>query len=101
MVRVVRIRISNLLRLFRLFRYGDRTGIDARLRIQQELRLAVQVAESYRILAAVAYLTVHVAARLSLHPARRESPRTDTHIRQPHCGHAHRWAVAWCGVELS
>ena len=53
-------------------RHGDRPRPDAGLRLRQELRLALPRAVDHRVLAAVAHLALHLAPRLSLHPARRQ-----------------------------
>ena len=83
LVRRHRVRLSDLLRLQRLLRHGDRTRPDARVRLPQELRLAVQVAVHHRVLAPLAHLAVLVAARLPVRSARRQPERPGPHLRQP------------------
>src|SRR5262249_27674302 len=52
----VRLRVSDLLRLLRLFRHGNRARTDVWVRVRQELRFALQGAKPDRFLAALAYL---------------------------------------------
>ena len=72
LVRRRRLRLPDLLRLLRLLGHGDRPRADARLRLPEELRLALPVAVDHRVLAPLAHLAVHLAARLPLRPARRQ-----------------------------
>ena len=67
--------LPDLLRLLRLHRHGARLRAPARLQAGAELRHAVPVAEHRRVLAALAHLAVDLAARLPVHPARRQPRR--------------------------
>ena len=89
-----RLCLPDLLRLLRLLRHGDRPGPDAGLRLRQELRFAVPVAVDHRILAALAHLAVHLAARLPLHPAGRQPEGAAAHLRQSDDGDGARRALA-------
>ena len=75
LVRRRRVRVPDLLRLQRLLGHGDRPRSDARLRVRQELRLALPRAVDHRVLAPLAHLAVDLAARLPLRAARRQSQR--------------------------
>ena len=55
-VRRDRVRVPDLLRFQRLLRHGDRPRPDARLRVPEELRLALPFAVSHRVLAPLAHL---------------------------------------------
>ena len=74
LVRRVRLRVPDLLRLLRLLRHGGRARADDGLRPHPELRLALQGRQHHRLLAALAHQPVDLAARLPLHPARRQPP---------------------------
>src|SRR3712207_7196465 len=52
-------------RFQRLFRHGDRTGIDVRVRVPEKLRLAVSIAINHRLLAALAHLAFDLVDRKS------------------------------------
>ena len=54
-----------------LLRYGDRLGADAWDQVAGEFRFALSLLQHSRILAAMAHQPFDVAARLSVHPARR------------------------------
>ena len=71
----VALRFPNLFRFQRLLRHGDRARPDVRLRLREELRFALPRGIDHRFLAALAHLAFDLAARISLHPARRKSPR--------------------------
>ena len=58
-----------------LHRHGDRARAPARVRVPAELRLAVHRHLAAELLAALAHDAVALAARLPLHPARREPER--------------------------
>ena len=65
---------ADLLRLFRLLRHGHRSRPDVRLPIPRELPLAVHRRHGAGILAPLAHVALDVVSRLSLRPARRQSP---------------------------
>ena len=101
LVRRHRLRLPDLLRFQRLLGHGDRPRPDARLRVRQELRLALPVAVDHRVLAPLAHLALDLAARLPLRAARRQPQRASSHLRQPLHRHAARRPVARRRVELS
>ena len=70
--RHLRVRRADLRRLQRLHRHGDRHRAAARLPVPAELRRSVHRDVVAGLLAAVAHDAVAVAARLPLHPARRQ-----------------------------
>ncbi len=83
--------------------YSDmavRPGADAGLRPDPELRFALPGRQHHRLLAALAHQPVDLAARLPLHPARRQPPGRAAHLRQPDGRHAARRAVARRQLEL-
>ena len=73
--RVLRLRRADLLRLLRLHGHGDRAGAAARLPAAAELQPALPRAVAPGLLAALAHDAVALAARLPLHPARRQPRR--------------------------
>ena len=68
--------------------------------LDPELRLALPGREHHRLLAAVAHQPLDLAARLPVHPARRQPPRQGSHLRQSHARHADRRLVARGELEL-
>ncbi len=81
--RAPRLHDPDLFRLRRLFEHGDRARHRARLHLPAQFQPALHVALDHRVLAALAHVAVVVAARLSLHPARRQprlGPRRPTAI---------------------
>ena len=58
-------------------------GADARLHVPQELRLALPGRIDHRLLAPLAHVALDLAARLPLHPARRQPQGRDAHLPQP------------------
>ncbi len=83
--------------------YSDmavRAGPDAGLRADPELRFAVPGGQHHGLLAALAHQPVDLAARLSLHPARRQSPGRAPHVREPDDGDVARRPVARRQLEL-
>src|SRR5262249_37267547 len=66
--------LPDLLRLFRLFRHGDRSRAALRLRAAGQLRCALPCPELARFLAALAHDALALSPRLSLHPLRRQPP---------------------------
>ncbi len=100
LVRRGRVRLPDLLRFQRLLGHGDRPRAHARLRLREELRLAVSRRVDHRFLAALAHLAFHVAARVPLHSARRQSPRRPADLREPHHHDAARRALARRLVDL-
>ena len=59
-----------------------------------------QARQHHRLLAALAHQPLHLAARLSLHPARRQPPGRAAHLRQPDGRDAARRALARRELEL-
>ena len=58
---------ANLLRLLRLQRHGHRHRPPVRIPLPAQLPLALQVGLHHRVLATLAHLALHLAARLSLY----------------------------------
>ncbi len=78
-----RLRAPALLRLLGLLGHGGRARVPARLPLPAELQLAVQGEEHLRLLAALAHDALVLAARLPLHPARRQPTRAAADAPQP------------------
>ena len=95
LVRDRRLLVPDLLRLQRLQRHGHRLGADARVRVSEELRLALSFAVDHRVLATLAPVAVVVPAGLPLHTARGQPQGGAPHLRQPDDGDA---ASAACGT---
>ena len=68
----LRLRGADLRRLLRLHRHRDRPRAPARLHVPAELRLALRRRLAAGLLAALAHDALALAARLPLHPARRQ-----------------------------
>ena len=68
-----RVRHPDLLRFLRLHRHGHRHGEAAGLPFPGEFPAAVSGLQHHRLLASLAHFAVALAARLSLHPAGRQS----------------------------
>ncbi len=100
LVRLDRLRVPNLFRLQRLLGHGDRPRADARFRLREEFRFTLPRGIDHRFLAALAHLAFHLAARVSLHSARRKSAWPCAHLRQPHLHHVARRALARRVVEF-
>ena len=100
LVRGVRLRLPDLFRLLRLLGHGDRARADVRLRVREELRLSVQVAEHHGVLAPLAHLALDLAAGLPLHPPGRESRGRGPDLPEPDGRHAARRILARGVVEL-
>ena len=75
-------------------------GLMLGLRLREELRFAVPVAVDHRVLAALAHLALHLAARLPLRAARRQPQGAGAHLRQPDDGDAARRPLARGLLEL-
>ncbi len=73
--RHLRLRRADLLRLQRLQRHRHRRGGAARLSLPAQLQPALSGRDARRLLAPLAHVAVELAARLSLHPARRQPAR--------------------------
>ena len=71
----LRLRGADLLRLLRLHRHRDRARAAARLHLPAELQHPLPGDRLPRLLAALAHDAVALAARLPLHPARRQPRR--------------------------
>jgi len=67
------LRVPDLLRFLRVQRHRYRRRQAIRVRVTRELRPPLPGGQSARVLAAVAHLAVHVAARLPVHPPWRKS----------------------------
>ena len=78
----------------RLHRHRDRLRAAARLPFPAELRLAVRRDVDPGLLAPLAHDAVALAARLPLHPARRQPQGQDPHLPQPDAHDAARRALA-------
>ena len=98
--RRLRLRRADLRRLLRLHEHRDRRRAAARLRVPAELRLAVRRRLAPGLLAALAHDAVALAARLPLHPARRQPQGPDPHLPQPHADDAARRALARRRVDV-
>ena len=68
--------------------------------LPDNFRYAVRGDRLLRFLAALAHLAVHVAARLPLHPARRQSRQRGPHLRQPDADDAARRPLARRQLDL-
>ena len=75
-------------------------ALPARLRAADELPRALPVAQSGRVLAALARDALELAARLPLRTARRQPARARAHLSEPARDHAARRAVARGRLEL-
>ena len=92
--RHLRVRVADLRRLQRLQRHRARQRAAARLPLHGELPAAVPRDEPAGFLAALAHQPEHVAARLPVHPARRQSARRGDDVPQPDADDAARRPVA-------
>src|SRR5207245_7187032 len=81
--RDARLRVPDLPRLQRLHRHGARAGAHVRDRAAVELRPALPRRRSTGVLAALARHPVDVAARLPVHPARRQPQGRAPARREP------------------
>src|SRR5438445_11415725 len=77
------LRGPDLLRLLGALRHGDRERAPARYHPPDQLPHALLRGEPRGVLASLAHHALDVAPRLSLHPARRESPRHLHDLPQP------------------
>ena len=96
----LRVRDRDLRRLQRVQRHRDRRRAAARVRVPRQLRPPVHRGVAAGLLAAVAHDAVAVAARLPVHPARREPARRGPHGREHHDHDAARRVVARGRVDL-
>ena len=92
--RDLRLRRPDLRRLLRLHRHRDRARAPARLHVPAELRLAVRGRLAPGLLAPLAHDALALAARLPLHPARRQPEGHARHLPQPDADDAARRALA-------
>ena len=83
-----------------LHRHGDRDRPAARLLVPAELRLAVRRRVGAGLLATLAHDALALAARLRLHPARRQPRRDDPHLPEPAADDADRRALARRSLDL-
>ena len=90
--RASRLHHPDLFRFRRLLEHGDRARNGARLHLPAQFPHALYLALDHRVLAALAHVAVVVAARLSLHPARRQSRREPQDLPQS------RHVFVLCGV---
>ena len=91
---------ADLLRLRRLLDHRDRRGDVPGLRDARQLPLSVRGGGLLRFLAALAHHPVGVAARLPLHPARRQPARPGAHLLRADGDDAARRAVAWRELDV-
>ena len=96
----LRLRGADLLRLLRLHGHRDRDRAPARLQLPAELRLALRGHVVAGLLAALAHDALALAARLPLHPARRQPRRRGDHVPQPDADDAARRALARRRVDV-
>ena len=94
------LRGADLLRFQRLYRHRDRAGGIARLPLSAQFQPALPGRAAARILAALAHLAVELAARLSVHTARRQPARQAEDLPQPDADDAARRHLARRGVEI-
>ena len=94
------LRGADLLRLQRVHRHRHRTGAPPRHPLPDQLRRALHGAEPAGLLASLAHHALAVAARLPLHPARREQRVRGADGAQRHDHHGARGSVARRGVDL-
>ena len=99
-VRLGRVFVPDLFRFQRIQRYGNRTRPDARLRISEELRLAVHFEINHRVLAAVAPLIIAFPAGLFIHSPGRKPKVNSANIHKYNDRHASRRPLARSFVEL-
>ena len=98
--RRLRLRGADLRRLLGLHGHRDRHRAPARLHVPAELRLAVRGRLRPGLLAALAHDALALAARLRLHPARRQPRGTRPHLPQPDADDADRRALARGGLDV-
>ena len=98
--RDLRLRRPDLRRLLRLHRHGDRDRAAPRLHLPAELRLAVRRDLAAGLLAALAHDALAMAARLPLHPARRQPEGARPDVREPDGDDAPRRPVARGVVDV-
>ncbi len=92
--RDLRVLGADLRRLLRLHEHRHRDRAPPRLHLPAELRRAVLGHVDHGLLAALAHDALALAARLPLHPARREPRRDAPHVSQPDADDAHRRPLA-------
>ncbi len=100
LARHARVLRPDLLRLRRLLDDRHRHRALPRLRAAGQLPHAVRRDRLLGLLAALAHLAVDLAARLPLHPARRQSRHGSAHLRQPDADDAARRPVARRELDL-
>ena len=98
--RVLRVRRADLLRLLGLHGHGDRARAAPRLPAPAELQPALHGALAARLLAPLAHDAVALAARLPLHPARRQPRRARADVSQPDDHDAARRPLARGGLDV-
>src|ERR1022692_3573312 len=94
------VRDADLLRFFRLYGHGHRHGEAAGLPFPRELPAAVPGREHHGLLAPLAHLAIHLAARLSVLLIGWQSAGTLDDLPQFDAHHAARRAVARRELEL-
>ena len=99
-LRAAPVRPADLQRFRGLQRDGARIGQPDGLRSDAQLPPPVLRPQHLGVLAAVAHLAVDVAARLPVHPARRQPRKDGAHLRQPDDHDAPRRALARRELEL-
>ncbi len=100
LARDARVLRTDLLRLRRLLDGCDRHGALPRLRAAGQLPHAVRGDRLLGLLASLAHVAVDVAARLPVHPARRQPRHRGAHLRQPDADDAARRPLARRELDL-
>ena len=95
-----RLHAPALFRFLRLQRHGDRPWHDAWVPFHRELQHALSQPEHHGVLAPLAHEPVLLAARLSLHPARRQPRRYGSHLCQPDHRHDAGRTLAWRQLDV-
>ena len=98
--RRLRLRGADLRGLLGLHGHRDRDRAPARLHVPAELRLAVRGRVRPGLLATLAHDALALAARLRLHPARRQPREHAPHLPQPAADHADRRPLARGGLDV-
>src|SRR5262249_46332106 len=91
-----RVCFADLLRLLRLHGHGARLGPHAGLQADDQLQDAVLIIQHFGVLEALAHLAVELAARLPVHPTRRQPRHHLTPMPLGGRGHGASWPfVVW------
>ena len=95
-----RVRGTNLFRLRRLLDLRHWRRALSRVPSQGQLPVPLRRSRVLRFLAALAYLALHVSARLPLHSARRKPARRCPRDGESDHRDVHRRALAWRGLDF-